>query len=255
MVPLRVASYNTHKCIGTDGRFDPSRIADVIHSTDADIIALQEADARFGKKQGLLDTAYLKELAGYRFVSEQPAGSLSHGWHGNVILYRSGEVKRVKRIKLPCLEPRGAVAVDFSLHGKTLHFIAAHFGLLRLSRHLQAKAITSFMLKNPNDHMVVVGDFNEWRRERRSALKPFQGYLNEVSGWQSSYPSVFPVLALDRIFVSQRFRLVEAQVIDTPLARLASDHLPIVADLQLLDSVVSGAANSPEHAEHEKRAI
>jgi endonuclease/exonuclease/phosphatase family metal-dependent hydrolase len=236
---LRVASYNVHKCIGMDGRFDPRRVADVIQSLDADIIALQEADARFGKKAGLLDASYLEGLGGYKIVAGAPDRSLSHGWHGNVVLYRKGEVERIRRITLPGLEPRGAVAVDFKWHGHTLHFIATHFGLFRLSRQLQAEAIRAYVLEHTKEHVVAVGDFNEWRQKRRSGLKPFGGVLREATGWQRSYPSTYPVLALDRIFVSNCIQPVSAKVIDSELAEVASDHLPIVAELQLLDAPLS----------------
>ncbi|MFT3670650.1 endonuclease/exonuclease/phosphatase family protein [Aestuariivirga sp.] len=236
---LRVASYNVHKCIGMDGRFDPRRVADVIQSLDADIIALQEADARFGKKAGLLDPGYLEGLGGYKMVASAPATSLSHGWHGNVVLYRKGEVERIRRISLPGLEPRGAVAVDFKWHGQTLHFIATHFGLLRLSRQLQAKAIRDYVLEHTREHVVAVGDFNEWRQKRRSGLTPFGTLLREATGWQCSYPSAYPVLALDRIFISDCIESVSARVLTSELAEVASDHLPIVADLRLLDAPVS----------------
>lgn len=246
---LRVASYNVHKCVGMDGRFDPRRIADVIQSIDADIIALQEADARFGKRAGLLDATYLEGLGGYKLVAGAPDQSLSHGWHGNVVLYRRGEVERIRRIKLPGLEPRGAVAVDFKWHGHTLHFIATHFGLLRLSRHLQAEAIRAYVLEHTREHVVAVGDFNEWRQSRRSGLQPFGGLLREASGWQRSYPSAYPMLALDRIFISSFIQTVSARVVCSDLAEMASDHLPIVADLQLLDTP---AGTAP--VDHQTRA-
>src|SRR5688572_30013769 len=87
---LVVASYNIHKCVGTDGRFDPTRIAAVIAELDADVVAIQEADKRFGRRQGLLDLAAL-EGTGLRLVPTSEASD-GHGWHGNALLLKRGEV-------------------------------------------------------------------------------------------------------------------------------------------------------------------
>jgi len=83
-----IASYNVHKCIGVDKIFDPQRTADVISEIDADVIALQEADKRFGERSGLLDLGLLERRHGLvpvPITSTMPKG---HGWHGNVLLFR-----------------------------------------------------------------------------------------------------------------------------------------------------------------------
>ena len=106
---LRIASWNLHKCVGTDGRFDPHRSVAVIAELDADIVALQEADRRFGRRIGLLDTRLLEEKAG---LVPLPVSDLAdgHGWHGNAILARPGTRARLRRLALPGAEPRGAGA-------------------------------------------------------------------------------------------------------------------------------------------------
>ena len=68
---LSVASYNVHKCVGTDGAFDPDRILNVVLELDADIVALQEADERFGSRKGLLNLKALQEKGGYRSVLDE----------------------------------------------------------------------------------------------------------------------------------------------------------------------------------------
>ncbi|MDP3896655.1 MAG: EEP domain-containing protein, partial [Mesorhizobium sp.] len=103
-----IASYNIHKCVGTDRRFDPKRIVDVVCELDADLVALQEADERFGNRQGLLDLQALKERANLVPV-DLKSNLRSHGWHGNVILARDGTVRDVNCMTLPGLEPRGAL--------------------------------------------------------------------------------------------------------------------------------------------------
>jgi endonuclease/exonuclease/phosphatase family metal-dependent hydrolase len=127
---ISVASYNVHKCVGTDGVFDPARILSVVLELGADIVALQEADQRFGSRRGLLDLKALYEKGGYRSVLDVGSRRLSHGWHGNVILYRedAGKVTGVNKMTLPGFEPRGAVLVDFEFSSHPIRIIGAHLG-------------------------------------------------------------------------------------------------------------------------------
>ncbi len=90
-----IASYNVHKCVGTDGRFDPGRVARVVGEIDADIIALQEADERTGARLGLLDLEALQRETDL-VPTHMPANHGSHGWHGNLILARRGIVQDVR---------------------------------------------------------------------------------------------------------------------------------------------------------------
>ncbi len=116
------ATYNVHKCVGTDGKFDPGRIVDVIAEIDADVITLQEADRRTGIRNGLLDLDRLQRDCGLTLipVAIRPA---SHGWHGNVILVRNGAATRVRRVALPQAEPRGAVMAEVDLPAGRLRVI------------------------------------------------------------------------------------------------------------------------------------
>ena len=86
------ASYNIHKCVGSDRRFDPDRVQAVIGEIGADVIALQEADRRFGDRAGLLDLAALRARAGLVPVPVTN-GHRGHGWHGNLVLVREGAVQ------------------------------------------------------------------------------------------------------------------------------------------------------------------
>ena len=108
-----VASYNVHKCVGVDGRFDPERTGRVIREINADVIALQEADRRFGERDGLLDLARLEREAGLALVPVSGRAK-AHGWHGNVVLFRRGSVRDVHQIRLPGLEPRGAIVAEIA---------------------------------------------------------------------------------------------------------------------------------------------
>ncbi len=227
-----VASYNVHKCVGLDRRFDPVRTMQVISEIDADVIALQEADQRFGDRAGLLDLAAVERETG--LIPVPLAGRLkSHGWHGNVVLFRKGSVASARQLVLPGAEPRGAVIVDLELEAGPLRVIAAHFGLLRHSRKLQAGTLLTAAELHSDKPTVLVGDLNEWRLGKRSSLRSLEPAFGPAHAIVPSFPSRFPVLALDRVMVRPHNLLTDVQAHDTALARIASDHLPIRAVIRL----------------------
>jgi endonuclease/exonuclease/phosphatase family metal-dependent hydrolase len=239
-----IASYNVHKCVGTDGRFDPDRIAAVVGEIDADIIALQEADERLGDRQGLLDLKALERTTDLVPV-HVPENSRSHGWHGNLILARNRVVHDVKPIRLPGLEPRGALIVDLELKGVFLRIIAAHFGLWRRSRSQQADVLldAAHTVLRPT---ILLGDLNEWRVKTRSSLLNLLPHFGPVHAVLPSFPSRFPLLALDRILARPPNLISSIEVHQTPLARIASDHLPVKARLKL--DGISRIGAQPEFA-------
>ena len=228
---ISVASYNVHKCVGVDGVFDPGRILNVVLELGADIVALQEADQRFGSRRGLLDLKALYEKGGYRSVLDQGSRRLSHGWHGNVILSRegSGKVSNVHKMTLPGFEPRGAVLVDFDFADLPLRIIGAHLGLLKSSRARQAEAILNAAHPVGDRAVILLGDTNEWRTGGRSALKPFDPHLSDVDMTIASFPSRFPLWPLDRVLTNKHVTVYEMQAVETELSRVASDHLPVKA--------------------------
>lgn len=228
---IRVASYNVHKCVGLDRRFDPARIAGVIAELEADIVAVQEADRRFGRRTGLLDTAALRDCGlSLLPVSRLPDG---HGWHGNALLVRRGTPVRLQRLALPGAEPRGAVIAELELAAGPLRVVAAHFGLLKRCRMRQAAAILESIGQGESMPTVMMGDLNEWRPGRRSSLRPLESLFGSLGFGPASFPSRLPVFALDRILGWPRGVVRDVQVHDTPLARVASDHLPLKARLIL----------------------
>lgn len=227
---ISVASYNVHKCVGTDGVFDPDRILDVVLELDADVVALQEADQRFGSRKGLLNLKALQERGGYRSVLDQGSRRLSHGWHGNVILYREGAaVSGVTKMTLPGFEPRGAVLVDFNFSGMPIRIIGAHLGLLASSRARQAEAILGAAHPVDDRAVILLGDTNEWRVGGRSALRPFDPHLSDVDMAIASFPSRFPLWPLDRVLTNKHVTVYEMFAVETALSRVASDHLPVKA--------------------------
>ena len=228
-----IASYNVHKCVGVDRRFDPERTASVIAEIDADVIAIQEADKRFGERSGLLNLDMLESECGLVPVPITALSSTGHGWHGNMIMMRKGAVGGVRQLKLPGVEPRGALVVTLDLPVGKLRLVAAHFGLLKRSREQQAMAILASVAEDEQMPTLLVGDLNEWRVGRRSSLSRLQPTFDPTSGAVPSFPSRFPVLALDRALGHPHDLVTSVEVHDSPLARVASDHLPIKAHIDL----------------------
>ena len=229
---MKVASYNIHKCRGSDGMTRPDRIVGVIRELGADVVALQEVDRRFGRRGGLLDPAAIRRETGMQLLVQSDV-SHRHGWHGNALLVRSDPISYSRsRLKLPGGEPRGAVVAELDLGEGKFRVIAAHLGLLRLSRVDQVDAILAAFHRLPAMPTILLGDFNEWRRRGRSALSrlaPTFGLAPSVL----SFPSPRPIFPLDRIFGSPKDLISDLAVHDTPLARRSSDHLPLTATVNL----------------------
>lgn len=229
---IKVASYNIRKSIGTDRRRQPDRIMQILAEVDADIVALQEVDRRFGQRATTLSPDLIVDFTNYmpvRFgIREQ-----SLGWHGNVLLVKKGiEVRNPQRIELPAFEPRGAVLADVVIGGATLRIVGMHLGLLGNSRMKQAEAIVAHLEKLEN-HMptIIMGDLNQWAENGKS-LVAFARH-HDVIPLGPSFHSRRPMLQLDRIITSRDFRLEAAGVHRTALARTGSDHLPVWATLSL----------------------
>lgn len=227
---LKVASYNVHKCVGTDGRFDPERIAEVIAEIDADVIALQEVDRRFGTRDGLLNLRGLEAATGLVPV---PVSGLKNadGWHGNLLMVRKGLVTEVEQVRLPGLEPRGALVADlhFDDHGP-MRVIAAHFGLLRQSRARQVAHLQNYVQNKP---ALLMGDLNEWRIDPGSPLHRFADHFGPLPNPVASFPASRPLLPLDRIIPLGPRLASPVMLHQSALARVASDHLPIKAWIDL----------------------
>lgn len=231
-----IASYNVHKGVGLDRRFDPARVISVISEIDADVIALQEANQRFGERACLFDLAMLERECGL-VAAPLAEPARHHGWHGNIILFREGLVTDTRRIKLPGVEPRGALVMDLTLPAGPLRIIGAHLGLLRHSRTKQVEALLQEAEAEDGRPTLLMGDLNEWRLGRRSALQGLAPSFGPLHATPPSFPSRFPVLALDRVLGKPHNLIAGIELHDTPLARIASDHLPIKARIRLAEAV------------------
>lgn len=229
---ITVASYNMRKAIGTDRRRRPERTLEVLSEIDADVIALQEADRRFGIRAGVIPLHLLEEHSPWKAL---PVGIRTHsmGWHGNALLVRKDAiVSTCEPIHLPTLEPRGAVMADIRVNGIPLRVVGMHLDLSGLWRRRQANAILSHVAASSAQYpTVMMGDLNEWSRAA-GCLRDFgRDYTSADTG--PSFHARRPVARLDRILVSREWRVVDSGVHSSLAARTASDHLPIWARLEL----------------------
>jgi len=225
---LRLASYNLHKCLGTDRRRDPGRVVDVINSVDAHVIALQEADMRMGPRPAALPHRMVEQATDFA-VLPLARNDISIGWHGQAILvHRDIEVTATERIELPGLEPRGAVMAELELPSGPLRVVGVHLGLLRPYRLRQMRAIRIAIAARTSMPTAILGDFNEWSPDR--GMEPLTDAFRVHAPGRSFHASR-PIAALDRVALSRELLLDDAGVVETPLARRASDHLPIWAEV------------------------
>lgn len=233
---IRVASYNIHKGVGLDRRRDPRRILDILDEIDADIVALQEADRRFGSKAAVISPHLLEEGMRWRALPFGRAASM--GWHGNALLVRKDTVvEGCTRITLPALEPRGAVMADLAVRGGPLRIVGMHLDLSGLWRRRQAHTILTHVGHDASADpaagpraTILMGDLNEW--SAGGCLRDFgRDHLCAPTG--ASFHAARPIARLDRIMVSHSIRIVECGVHRSATARKASDHLPIWATVEI----------------------
>ncbi|ANY18830.1 Endonuclease/Exonuclease/phosphatase family protein [Tsuneonella dongtanensis] len=228
---LTFASYNIHKGVGNDGRRDPDRIITVLREIDADVIALQECDLRFGTRASVIERSALDDTPWRPLPVARRARSL--GWHGNALLVRRNfDPVEAHPVALPMLEPRGAVRGDFVAEDRLIRVLGMHLDLSGLRRRDQVRAILHHVdgCDEPCP-TVLLGDFNQWGVDT-GAMREFG------AGWRSlapgrSFPSRQPIAHLDRIVASRDWSLVEMGVHHSAMAAQASDHLPVWARLEL----------------------
>lgn len=226
---MRVATYNVHRAIGADGRQDPGRIGEVLRELDADLVALQEV-------------VYHSEVAGNaleRFAmamgAEPVEGSTmldERGHYGNAVLSRLPlEAVRRHDISVPGREPRGALEIDLRQTDIPVRLVATHLGLRPGERRAQVECLVPLFERDPAAFEILLGDLNEWFLLGRPLRR-----LRRVFGATpapATFPARLPLLALDRVWVRPASAVRRIAVHRSPLARQASDHLPLVAELQV----------------------
>jgi endonuclease/exonuclease/phosphatase family metal-dependent hydrolase len=228
MATLRVATWNIHGAVGADGRYLPARVVGVLREIDADIVALQEVASEEAHTSFLAD---LERDTGYHVV----AGLLRqrHGSDfGNAVLSWF-PVRSVEHLDLAVdrYEPRGAldVCIDLGLR-PLLRVVATHLGLRPGERREQVRRILAKVERESPHPTLLMGDLNEWYLWGRP-LRWLHSHFREMPSAPRTFPAHRPVFALDRIWVSPAGSLRKLVRHATPLARSASDHLPLIAEI------------------------
>jgi endonuclease/exonuclease/phosphatase family metal-dependent hydrolase len=233
---MRVATFNIlHGRSPSDDRVDVARFAAAVKTLDADVLALQEvigAGPASGGHSELLGAAL-----GMGWVMA-PARHLRSALFGNVVLSRF-PVKHHAQYDLSwkTCEARCCQRVDLDLDGGTLHLYNVHLGTAYLERRFQAQRLAAIVGdRRVPGAKVVLGDFNEWMRglattllsERLQAID-LRTHLRR----RRTYPGIFPILHLDHIYYQGHVEVVRVELPRTRKTLMASDHLPLVAELRV----------------------
>ena len=235
---MLVATYNVHRGRGQipAAPFRPDRVARVIAEIRPDLVALQEAQHYLRPGLPMLDAEAIERELGLRLlrlpgVVHRPGDH--QGWRGNLVLVRrDAKILRAPvGLRLGGLEPRGGVLAELDLGWGPFRLIAAHLSLGAERRRLQAKALLDAMATGEGRRLptLLLGDFNEWQ-PGASALGVLEPAFGEPPP-APTFPSFRPFFSLDRIMGHPRGLVPGVEVHDTPLARRASDHLPLKARL------------------------
>ncbi len=240
---LRIASYNIHACVGRDRRQDVGRIAAVLAEIGADVIGLQEVELRHGRST--IDQAEALATALDMHCIEGPLLHGPSGWYGNALLTRP-TVRAVRRVVFEACgrEARGAIVADLAGgEGVGWRVLTTHLDLHSRRRRRQFEVLLDELLPALSVATIVIGDFNEWwpfsrglGALRRHAVLPFA---------PPTFPSRLPLLALDRMALSACRLRGQLQRHVTALSRVASDHLPIWADVTATPDAPAAAAVAP----------
>ena len=254
---LRVMTYNVHGCLGNDGKISPERIARVIAQGNPDVVALQELDVGRQRSLAVDQAARIAELLEMEFRFH-PSLQIAEEQYGNAILSRvsmelihaaalGGQDARKRR------EPRGALGVELTVDDFPVRLINTHLGLAAAERVAQASELVG-----PNwlggfdgsQPAILCGDFNAVPGSRAyqiitTHLRDAQHEAEEHKP-QPTWFSRRPLGRIDHVFISEGLKVVSAVVPRNELARVASDHLPLIVELLLAPAVRAASISSAQ---------
>lgn len=240
---LRIVTYNVHRCVGRDGQLSPSRIIRVLSAMAPDIVALQELDVN-RPRTGYADQASL--IARGLGIENRyffPAHARQHEHFGDAILtrlpmrlMRAGHLPTLPGY--PHLERRGAIWVAIDWQETPIQIMTTHLGLWNRERLLQVDALLgSEWLRHEacQAPVILCGDFNAVPGTR--AYRRLRTVLHDPVPWgvwpPGTFPSRYPILPIDHILLSADWEVHRIEKPRTRLSRMASDHLPLLAEVSL----------------------
>jgi len=242
MHKFRIATYNIHKGRGLDGLTRIERIARVLDKLDADIVALQEVVSHEGLSIQDHQASYLAERLGYCYAIGETRKHRG-GIYGNVTLSRWGfELMRHVDLSLSGHEERGVLRTDIRVDHHLVHIFNVHLGTaLGERKHQATRLIDRDVLRavDISGPRVVLGDFNEWVHGLVTKTLSAEFHLTDLRAHLSRtrmYPAILPLLHLDHIYFDHHLRVEKARFYRTRLSLMASDHLPLMADLALVEN-------------------
>lgn len=241
----RIMTYNVHRCVGTDGRLDVARIAAVIAQGRPDIVALQELDVG-RRRTGTVDQAHaiahrlgmdFHFHAAFQVEEERYGDALLTACPHTVI--KAGPLPGSSSIRM--LEPRGALWLELEMDGRKLQVLNTHLGLVPHEQRAQAEALVGpewLGRRQAGDApLILLGDFNAtpYVATYRILARGMTDACRQAHkrGPRPTFPSRLPMLAIDHVFMDGPVRATHAKALSGPLARLASDHLPLIVDFEL----------------------
>jgi len=243
---MRILTYNVHGCVGTDGRLSPARIAAAIAACRPDVVALQELDVRRARSGGIDQAQAIAQDLGMRHVHFHPALRVGEEEYGNAILtaspsrlVKAGTLPGVPR--WPVIESRGALWVSVQVGDAEVQVINTHLGLSRRERMDQVEALLGpEWLAHPDcrEPVVLLGDLNAAPRSPAclrlaGRLRDAQDALHIHHSPRPTFPSWLPMRRIDHVFLGGAVEVLRVEAVRTPLARLASDHLPLLVELRI----------------------
>ncbi|WP_426039268.1 endonuclease/exonuclease/phosphatase family protein [Brevundimonas sp. DC300-4] len=241
---MRLVTYNVHRCVGVDKRLDVERIVGVIAELEPDIVCLQELDVGRARTGGVDQARAIADRlsmavrfhAAMRVEAEEYGDAILTG-HPETLMH-VGALPTVRGV--PGLEPRGALWVRVNIEGVDINVLTTHLGLVPREQRLQAAALVGKdWLGHPDckGPTLLAGDFNA-----TSITRPYQTLARNHADCQrqlglrptiKTFPSGFPAIRIDHVFVSQEIRITGVRAPFSPLSRMASDHLPLVVDFEI----------------------
>jgi endonuclease/exonuclease/phosphatase family metal-dependent hydrolase len=235
-VDIRVVTYNIHRCRGIDRRTVPSRIADVLRELDADVVALQEVVGAGPAGAGQAEEIGAAVGMGWVMASVR---HLRNHLFGNVVLSRLPIVHHAQyELSWRTCEPRACQRADLDLGaGRLLHVYNVHLGTAVLERRYQARRLASYVhdrrIAGPK---IILGDFNEWMKGL--ATSTLSSLFESIDIYahlkrRRTYPGIFPMVHLDHIYYEGHVEVRSVQLVRSRAALIASDHLPLAADLRI----------------------